>query len=50
MKAETSVFFYNCQTTVELKNILKALEHHQLAVPVKTDHATAASFVNDTLK
>ena len=30
--------------------MLKALGHNQLATPVKTDNATAASFVTDMLK
>ena len=49
-EAETAGLFYNGQTTIELKNMLKALGHPQKAVPIKTDNATAASFVKDTLK
>jgi len=49
-EAETAVLFFNAQTAIELVHILKALGHPQTAVPIKTDNATAASFVNDTLK
>ena len=49
-EAETAGLFYNAQTAIELKNILSALGHLQSAVPIKTDNATAASFVTDNLK
>ena len=49
-EAETAALFYNSQTAVELLHILHALGHPQGAVPIKTDNATAASFVTDTLK
>ena len=49
-EAETAALFYNTQTALELINILKALDHPQTTIPVKTDNETAASFVNDTLK
>ena len=49
-KAETAGLFHNCQKIVEIKQMLTALGHPQGAVPVKTDNATAASFVTDMLK
>ena len=49
-KAETASLFVNCQKIIEIQHMLKALGHNQLATPVKTDNATAASFVTDMLK
>ena len=48
--AETAALFYNAQMALELLHIFRALGHPQPAVPIKTDNATAASFVDDTLK
>ena len=49
-EAETAGLFLNCQKVIELKNMLEALGHPQEATPVKTNNATAASFVTDMLK
>jgi len=49
-EAETAALFYNTQTALELVHILRALGHPQQRIPIKTDNATAASFVTDTLK
>ena len=49
-EAETAGLFVNCQKILEIKYMLEALGHPQVAIPVKTDNATAASFVTDTLK
>ena len=39
-----------CKKVIEIKHMLRALGHLQTATPVKTDNATAASFVTDLLK
>ena len=49
-EAETAGLFVNCQKILEIKYMLEALGHLQVAIPVKTDNATAASFVTDMLK
>ena len=49
-EAETAALFYNAQTALYLQNILQALGHKQNVIPLKTDNATAAAFVTDTLK
>ena len=49
-EAETAALFYNTQTALELMHILQALGHPQDRNNIKTDNATAASFVTDTLK
>ena len=49
-EAETAGLFVNCQKILEIKHMLHALGHPQVAIPVKTDNATAASFVTDMLK
>ena len=43
-------FFYNCQTAIDLQNMLRALGHPQQKTAVKTDNSTAASFVNKLIK
>ena len=49
-EAETTALFYNTQMALELVHILCALGQPQRPIPIKTDNATAASFVRDTLK
>ena len=49
-EAETAGLFINCQKIIEIQQMLKALGHDQMATPVKTDNATAASFVTDMIK
>ena len=49
-EAETAGLFYNAQTALHIKHILRALNHPQKIIPLKTDNSTAASFVTDTLK
>ena len=49
-EAETAGLFYNCQTAIEIRNMLRALNHPQPATPIKIDNLTSASFVNDLLK
>ena len=49
-EAETAGLFINCQKIIEIQQMLKALRHEQPPTPVKTDNATAASFVTDMLK
>ena len=49
-EAETAGLFVNCQKILELKHMLHALGHPQIALPIKNDNATAASFVTDMLK
>ena len=49
-EAETAGLFYNCQTAVDLRNMLNALGHPQPTTAVKTDNSTAASFVKYLIK
>ena len=49
-EAETAGLFYNCQTAIDLRNMLSALGHKQASTPVKTDSSTAASFVKNLIK
>ena len=49
-EAETAGLFYNCQTAIDIRNMLKALGHTQPATPVKTDNSTAESFVKNLIK
>lgn len=49
-EAETAGLFANCQKIIEIKHMLQALGHPQGTTPVKTDNATAGSFVTDMLK
>ena len=49
-EAETAGLFYNCQTAIDIRNMLKALGHRQPATPVKTDNSTAESFVKNLIK
>ena len=49
-EAETAGLFLNSQKVIEIKRMLQALGHPQAATPIKTDNATAASFVKDMLK
>ena len=49
-EAETAGLFINCQKVIKIKQMLQALGHNQKATPVKTDNATAASFVTDMIK
>ncbi len=49
-EAETAALLYNDQTAIHLVNILRTLDHPQPSVPIKTDNATATSFVTDILK
>ena len=49
-EAETAGLFCNAQYDVNVINILNALGRPQGATPIKTDNATAASFVVDTIK
>ena len=49
-EAETAALFYNCQTAIDIRNMLEALGHPQRATAVKTDNSTASSFVQDLLK
>ena len=49
-EAETAGIFYNCQTAVHLRHMLRALGHPQPTTLVKTDNGTAAQFVSDTIK
>ena len=49
-EAETAALFYNCQTAVQLRQMLEALDHPQKTTHVKTDNSTAESFVNSTFK
>ena len=49
-EAETAGLFLNCQKIIEIKQMLHALGHPQSATSVKTDNATAASFVTDIIK
>ena len=49
-EAETAGLFVNGQKVIEIKRILNALGHPQPMTPIKTDNATAASFVTDMLK
>ena len=49
-EAETAGLFLNSQKVIEIKQMLEALGHPQAATPIKTDNATAASFVRDMLK
>ena len=49
-EAETAALFYNCQNAIHLRQMLNALGHPQTTTHVKTDNATAASFVNSTFK
>ena len=49
-EAKTAGLFINCQKVIEIKQMLQALRHNQMATLVKTDNATAASFVTDMIK
>ena len=49
-EAETAGLYVNCQKVLEIKHMLQALGHPQIAISVKTDNATAASFVTDMQK
>ena len=49
-KAEIVSLFANCQKVIEIKHILQALGHPQVATPIKTDNMMVASFVTDMLK
>jgi len=49
-EAETAGLLYNCQTAIDLRNMLSALGHKQASTPVKTDNSTAASFVKNLIK
>ena len=49
-EAETAGIFVNCQTAIDMRNMMIALGHPQPATPVKTDNSTATAFVNDTFK
>ena len=49
-EAETAALFYNCQTSIQLKQMLDALDHPQRTTKVKTDNSTAQSFVSSTFK
>ena len=43
-EAKTAGLFYNRQTAIEIRNILKALNHPRPETPIKTDSSTSASF------
>ena len=49
-EAETGGIFANCNSIIPIRNMLKVLGHHQPPTPIKTDNATASSFINKTLK
>ena len=49
-EAETGGVYSNCQFAVPLRRMLEALGHKQPPTIIKTDNATARSFVNKTLK
>ena len=49
-EAETAGLFINCQKIIKIELMLKALGHDQIATSVKTDSATAASFVTNMIK
>ena len=49
-EAKTAGLFINGQKVIKIKRMLNALGHPQTMTPIKTDNATAASFVTDMLK
>ena len=49
-EAETAGLFVSGQKVIEIQQMLNALGHTQKMIPIKTDNATAASFVKDMLK
>ena len=44
-EVETATLFYNCQTVIDIQNMLHAIGHLQKFVLVKTDSSRATSFV-----
>ena len=50
VEAETGSVFYNCKTTIGIKNMLQILGHQQYTIPIKTDNSTSASYSNSILK
>ena len=49
-EVETAGLFVNGQKVIKIQQMLNALGHPQTMTPIKTDNATAASFVKDMLK
>ena len=49
-EAKIGALLYNCQTVVDICNMLQALGHPQQPIPVNTDNSMAASFVSRMVK
>ena len=49
-ETQTAGLFYNAQTALQIKHILKALDHKQEIIPLKIDNATANAFVSKDMR
>ena len=49
-EAETFRTFKNCKTDISMQTALMALDHKQIATPLKTDNSTTEGFVNLGMK
>ena len=50
VEAETAGLSYNCQTAVDIQNMLHALSYYQQSMSVEINNSTVASLVSDMIK